>query len=54
MTKYGEVKGKAYTKEEIRRYIRFEKAFGQSPWHGMVEDQTSTELYKRYKRIYCR
>lgn len=44
---------KKFTKEDVRKYLRMEKVFGKCPWAGMVEDETTTNLYKRYKRRYC-
>ncbi len=42
-----------FTKQQIRDYIKFEKAFGKCSWSGIRQDESTTELYKRYKRIFA-
>lgn len=42
---------KQCTKEEVRKYIKFEKAFGKSPF-AAYDEEPKTKLYKRYKRIF--
>jgi hypothetical protein len=39
------------TKQQIRDYIKFENAFGKSPFAGL-EKETQTKLYRRYRKIF--